>query len=561
MRALKRLAFIVAGLILATLALAQPDTPAAAMASAATESWMERPWQFELSKRQAEQLGLTITSSPKHGRVTTAPHWIFHADGTLEAKGLWRGTWSHAPHSRLVASVTPAGQTAPLEMEIQFAPGGKTGLYIRFSEGLVGTGRLIETVVAGDLPAATVPGVAGMPTAAPANDVHAATPGGEPPAPSMDELFEQLAAQFDSLGKDKKLMDRDFVKSFNAAKPLPDTACSQQIFTHLARMERYMSPFGNAFDDKRLTSPEYLRALNENTRQYGLMPEDIRRAFSDNKRLEQVDRYSLSLVPSTACDRVLVRYARVAWMSNGKHVVDVSYSDIRMDFGFTHTVGKALHNYKGYEWIGPGVDSVQQGTPGIDGNRDKVAVVVGDQFFYEDPLEEVFRRFPDNIRSVDPWSPATKAEIAGMEKARKAQLAEAQAARRAREVREAEESRLAAIEADSRRKQEQARLDAALNAKTAQAMYLAAGKYEREGDDYNARQVYERLIDRFPDSPFAAKANDQLLERKREERASADLRDARSEQGRRAFEACRMEMDACYSRNGRDCWRDCEKLR
>ena len=79
------------------------------------------------------------------------------------------------------------------------------------------------------------------------------------------------------------------------------------------------------------------------------------------------------------------------------------------------------------------------------------------------------------------------------------------------EAREAEQARLTAIESEKRRKQEQARFDAAMNAKDPQAMYLAAGKYEREGDSYSARKVYGQIIDRFPSSTFAAKANDQLL--------------------------------------------------
>lgn len=74
-----------------------------------------------------------------------------------------------------------------------------------------------------------------------------------------------------------------------------------------------------------------------------------------------------------------------------------------------------------------------------------------------------------------------------------------------------------------------------MNAKDPQAMYLAAGKYEREGDSYSARKVYEQIIDRFPSSTFAAKANDQLLANQRSNRARSDLfqaqQDAQRQQG------------------------------
>lgn len=48
-------------------------------------------------------------------------------------------------------------------------------------------------------------------------------------------------------------------------------------------------------------------------------------------------------------------------------------------------------------------------------------------------------------------------------------------------------------------------------ADTPQALYLKAGKEERQGESAKARQTYESIIDRFPDSEFAVKANDRLL--------------------------------------------------
>ena len=130
-----------------------------------------------------------------------------------------------------------------------------------------------------------------------------------------------------------------------------------------------------------------------------------------------------------------------------------------------------------------------------------------------------------------------------------------------------ERERQAELAAEKRRKQEQARFDAAMGAKDPQAMYLAAGKYEREGDSYSARKVYEQIIDRFPSSPFAAKANDQLLANQRSDKARSDLfqaqQDAQRQQGERAYQACKEEVDACYSRtkNNGNCWRNCNSLR
>lgn len=50
---------------------------------------------------------------------------------------------------------------------------------------------------------------------------------------------------------------------------------------------------------------------------------------------------------------------------------------------------------------------------------------------------------------------------------------------------------------------------------TPQSLYLKAGKQEREGSMDRARASYEQIIDRFPSSDFAVKANDRLLELQR----------------------------------------------
>lgn len=49
-------------------------------------------------------------------------------------------------------------------------------------------------------------------------------------------------------------------------------------------------------------------------------------------------------------------------------------------------------------------------------------------------------------------------------------------------------------------------------AETAQSLYLRAGKAERQGQITTAKEIYETLIDRYPTSELAVKANDRLLE-------------------------------------------------
>ena len=49
-------------------------------------------------------------------------------------------------------------------------------------------------------------------------------------------------------------------------------------------------------------------------------------------------------------------------------------------------------------------------------------------------------------------------------------------------------------------------------AETAQSLYLQAGKAERQDQQARARELYEAIIDRFPTSELAVKANDRLLD-------------------------------------------------
>ena len=119
-----------------------------------------------------------------------------------------------------------------------------------------------------------------------------------------------------------------------------------------------------------------------------------------------------------------------------------------------------------------------------------------------------------------------------------------------------------------------------------QVMYLAAVKYENGGERGRAKTIYIQLIDKYSSSTFALKAADRItaladvvaIERSNEEqarasreskaaaeRAAADLSDsiekASTNQRRTARQACEVERNACYSRGGKNCYRDCESLR
>lgn len=170
---------------------------------------------------------------------------------------------------------------------------------------------------------------------------------------------------------------------------------------------------------------------------------------------------------------------------------------------------------------------------------------------------EVAKQALMNIPNAMPEFQRLQQVAKDQEALRREQLAKQEAAR----VREEKERRQSLEESERVRVAEAQKFDTLLNAKDPTVMYLAAGKLERTGESGKAQLVYERLIERFPASQWAVKANDQLLEKRRAEAYNSTTQRANAEAGERAFRACRIEVDTCYSRNGKNCFRDCERLR
>jgi hypothetical protein len=93
-----------------------------------------------------------------------------------------------------------------------------------------------------------------------------------------------------------------------------------------------------------------------------------------------------------------------------------------------------------------------------------------------------------------------------------------------------------------------------------QLLYLQAGKEERSGSAIKAREIYETIINSFPESDFAVKANDRLLAMPGAVKAPAEGKPAVTETGlfapapekplpddpklRKAVEAARLKAKA-----------------
>lgn len=108
-------------------------------------------------------------------------------------------------------------------------------------------------------------------------------------------------------------------------------------------------------------------------------------------------------------------------------------------------------------------------------------------------------------------------------------------------------------ERERRREAEENRLKAVLSQKSPQSMYLSAGTYRREGDTSRANVVYRAIIDRFPTSEWAIKANDQMLADQRTDSINSATESARAktESARANTEAsrgiCEAQKRTCYS--------------
>lgn len=74
-----------------------------------------------------------------------------------------------------------------------------------------------------------------------------------------------------------------------------------------------------------------------------------------------------------------------------------------------------------------------------------------------------------------------------------------------------------------------------------QAMYLQAGKYDRNGQKYDAIRLYELLVDKYPDNSLAIQATNRLVAMQADEEAASRLR---SETNRVINEANRQQSQS-----------------
>lgn len=135
----------------------------------------------------------------------------------------------------------------------------------------------------------------------------------------------------------------------------------------------------------------------------------------------------------------------------------------------------------------------------------------------------------------------------------------AQAQKQAQEIREREQ----AERARRVREEEESKIRNILTNKNPQAMYLAAGAYERSGEISRAKEVYEAIISRFPDSSWAVKSNDQLNANKRANDAESSAQQRIYDESNRCSARIRSCESSCFSLEGASygaCLKRCQSI-
>lgn len=379
-------------------------------------------------------------------------------------------------------------------------------------------------------------------------------------AESLDRGVQQfeaaggIPAYFEQMKKganpDFGLLNRLFVKT----PSLPESPCSQGIYKTIAKLtanhETSAIQYSKDLTGWTYEMPFYSQA--DNIARINKAPNPSYEAFTVTDSNGTARMIGMAIVASGDCRHAYLKTDHVGAYTNRKKFIQTSYAEVNADFSQDFIAGSVRSRLYSYFTNSDSLKPYAGTLPDID-------FMCTREQCYRGTLESVFAQ--NVLKSSDDWPADIKAGIAKLEQQRDQRFAQEKRERQTREARENEQRRLAEAEAAKRQAAEERAMNVVLNAKDPQVMYLAAGKLERNGESYKARQVYERIVDRFPSSTWAVKANDQLLQNRRVNEVNSISQRANSEAGERAYKACQIEMDSCYSRGGRDCYRNCKDLR
>jgi hypothetical protein len=340
---------------------------------------------------------------------------------------------------------------------------------------------------------------------------------------------------------------------FQKATPLPDNACSQGIFKTMAKLIGNIKTPALQFDAD-LSHAAYDVANYRSAAGLAQLNQTPNLDYPDHVPAAGQAVFparGLAVLPSEDCKQAFVKADFEGPMKEGYKYGETAYAEIQADFTADFIQGSVRKRY----FSG---NSIMERRP-FAGALPAIDFMCTQSQCYAGSLEDVFKQ--GALKSTDAWPPEQKAQIATLEQQRDHKQAQARRERDAREAKEAAERKQADAEAAKRQQIEERAFNSAMGAKDPQAMYMAAGKYDREGESGKATMVYERLIARFGSSPWAVKANDQLLQNQRVNAVNSSNRRSSEAAGERAVNACRSEVSACYDRGGKDCARSCESLR
>lgn len=99
-----------------------------------------------------------------------------------------------------------------------------------------------------------------------------------------------------------------------------------------------------------------------------------------------------------------------------------------------------------------------------------------------------------------------------------------------------------------------------VKSKDPQEMYLAAGRYESDGERSRAKTIYRQIVDQFSKNPIAIKAADRLMRladveavESSNQNAAYRAESAHNQSREASYQQCMNNLNACYN--------SCDRLR
>jgi hypothetical protein len=545
-----------------------------AQASAAETPWVGKRWEV---RRATDDVWRT-------------PTWVFNANGTAEATGLWKGIWSKLPNGRVqLKFITSDGKASAYEVEFSPTTTAMTLYRDGAAQAYGRTATAAETAETAAVAAATTGKMVGC-----YNDngdgtltdpvsglVWAACPLGQRwdgstckgPAQSLkrgDAFFaawrENLTGKGDWIVPTRKQWNNTFLAS---CKQWTDgneywISGGQKRFSYWTTgdMTEVVTPSGKGFKDKDSEAFAWVRLVrNVSLPDKEIFMKELNTSRKYSRFIEANPSWETvrNAPTQSALSAFLTKYPNAPQSTEARALLGaIVYPPVRQE-NTSAAYARFIRDW-------PDV-------PEVDLARERLWVL-GNALFAPakkaknfDALVQFIQTAPDAPQAEEAKQLARELLEPSMKTAEDAGRCED-----ARSIHQRLANGGLAVYFDYKYCTNERNFKQAMAGKSPQPMFLTAVKLENEDQRGQAKKIYLTLIDRFPDSPVAMKAAERLTALKDvesvENAQSATRREignAQWQQKETAFNACKVEEDSCrnkvpFGKSISHCARDCNRL-